>query len=152
MAANVSSDEERQRRIILVGEFFLNNSDVSVRKAAKYFSEKFFPISIATVHDYLQRYKEKFTTNADEIEKIMKNNCPETINDPKVRKRVLTCTEMFLWQDKNIDQVAEDLGETFWTIYRDLTVRLKTIDPELYQLVMDKTNFNRQNNLVKGSK
>lgn len=146
MAANISNDEERERRILLIGKYFIENNDTSIRKTAQHFSEKFFPISVATVHDYLQKYKKMVSGDAEEVEKIIKTNVPETVDDPKVRKRVLNNARIFLSENKSINQIAEECGETFWTIYRDLTSRLKKIDLQLSMEVQEKlTNHSEQN-------
>ena len=39
MAAIVSSEEERERRIIMVGEFIIEHPNMSTRKIAEYFSK-----------------------------------------------------------------------------------------------------------------
>lgn len=141
MAANVSSEEERERRIILVGNYFLENPTASTRSAAKYFSENFFKISNYTIHDYLQRYKKMIFSKDDDavlaINKIMEDNKPETIDSEDVRKRVLINAKMFLDNNMTIEEIANATGVSFWTVYRDLKQRLALLDSNLFGQVSE---------------
>ena len=67
MAQTVFSDEERDRRIDLVGEYRVHTGE-STRNIAKYFSFTQFKISNATVSDYLERYKKRHPENKAIIE------------------------------------------------------------------------------------
>ena len=50
MASNLNdNDEERDRRVELVGEYYLQTPNASVRSTANYFTEHYFTISGATV-------------------------------------------------------------------------------------------------------
>lgn len=152
MAANVSSWEERERRILMVGEYFLANNGMSTRQAAKYFSANFFSISNATIHDYLQKYKIMVEKDAEKIQNMMDNNKPETISDEKIKKRVLNATRKFMEENKTIEQVAQELNESFWTVYRDLTDRLQYLDVTLYMQISEEMEKRSLENLTKKTK
>lgn len=150
MAANVFDEEERNRRIKLVGQYFIDNPNTSTREAADYFSKNYFKISNATIHDYLQRYK-KLMENSPElteaIDNTLENNKPDTIDNLEIRKRVILVCKMYLQDYKTVEQIADELGESYWTIYRDLTTRLEQVNPMLYKIVDAQLNSNSLDNL-----
>ena len=152
MAANVSDNEERERRILMVGHFFLENEGMSTRQAAKYFSANFFSISNATIHDYLQKYKKLVATDAQKIQMMMENNKPETVKDEKVQTRILNAARKFLVENKTVNQIAEELKESSWTIYRDLTNRLQLVNEELFVQISDEMDKRSMENLEKKTK
>ncbi len=149
MAANVSSWEERERRILMVGKYFIENEGMSTRQAANYFSANFFPISNATIHDYLQKYKILVANNSEKIQAMMESNKPQTIKDEKVVNRILIAAQKFLTENKTVDQIAQDLNESSWTIYRDLTSRLKIINVEIYNQISQEMERRSLENLEK---
>ena len=55
MASKVETAEERDKRIIMVGEY-IEKTGASARKTAEVFSRTCFKISNVTVSDYLQRF------------------------------------------------------------------------------------------------
>ena len=61
------TDDEREKRVELVGKYFEENPNTSTRKAADYFTNNFFKISNYTIHDYLQRYRKKDKEKAENI-------------------------------------------------------------------------------------
>lgn len=148
MAAIVSNDDERERRVLLVGEYFINNPDVSTRKAALYFSENFFKISNATIHDYLNRFKKKVSTDSSVIDKIMEQNKPESIKDEHVQKRVLEHARLFL-NNMTVEEISSLTGNSFWTVYRDLHNRLKNLNLGLYNNIQEIMNARGMENLEK---
>lgn len=147
MAANISDEEERNRRIIMVGEFIIEHPSMSTRKIADYFSKNYFRISNATVHDYLNRYKKMISENREQIEKIMNDNKAKSIADSDVVERVKLVTKKYLEENKTIEQISIELGINFWTIYRDLKTRLPLLNNELYKLVEEKMMNQIQENL-----
>ena len=147
MAANIKDEEERNRRIIMVGEFIIEHPSMSTRKIADYFSKNYFRISNATVHDYLERYKKMIVENREQIEKIMNDNKAKSIADNDVVERVKLVTKKYLEENKTIEQISMELGINFWTIYRDLNVRLPLLNQELSKLVEEKMNNSKIENL-----
>ena len=149
MAANIKDEEERNRRVMMIGEFIIQHPDMSTRKTAEYFTKNFFHISNATVYDYLERYKQMVLKNGDEIRQIMYNHKAKGINDENVIKRVKIVTQKLLDEDKTVEQIATDLNIGFWTVYYDLTERLPLLSNELYKLVEEKMNGRVMSNLDK---
>lgn len=135
MAANYT-DKEREERIILVGDYFMETG-ASTRQIAEYFSNNFFKISNATVCDYIKKYK-KLKNLDREIEKKIKENSPETISDKNVAKRVLKFAQLYLKDNKTIEEIADETKTEYWTVYRDLTDRLKQLDSEVFEAVSEK--------------
>ncbi len=149
MAANIKDEEERNRRVMMIGEFIIQHPDMSTRKTAEYFTKNFFHISNATVYDYLERYKQMVLKNGDEIRQIMYNHKAKGINDENVINRVKIVTQKLLDEDKTVEQIATDLNIGFWTVYYDLTERLPLLSNELYKLVEEKMNGRVMSNLDK---
>ena len=57
MAANLPEDE-RNRRILMVGEYFASTPGATTRSTAKHFTELGMAMSNATVYSYLAKYQE----------------------------------------------------------------------------------------------
>ena len=131
MAQTLRDDQERERRIILIVEHILKTGD-STRKTAQYFSENFFPISYVTVHDYCKRYIKKFPNRAGELLDVIENNTEKTISDDEVIKRIINVHKLFL-VGKTVKEIADLTEIDYWTVYRDLTVRLRKLSEELYK-------------------
>ena len=53
------TEEERNNRIKMVGEYYINTPNASVRTTSQYFKENYFDISIATVSNYIELYKKE---------------------------------------------------------------------------------------------
>lgn len=147
MAANIKDEEERNRRIIMVGEFIIEHPSMSTRKIADYFSKNYFRISNATVHDYLERYKKMVLEDREQIEKIMRDNKAKSIEENAVVERVKQVTKKYLEEDKTIEQISMELGISCWTVYRDLKTRLPLLNNELSKLVEEKMNNSKIENL-----
>lgn len=138
MAANIKDEDERDRRIIMIGEFIIQHPEMSTRKVAEYFSKNYFSISNATVYDYFERYKQMRPDDIKTIEQIMYNNRAKGIKDENIVERVKKVTRKLLEEDKTVNQIAEELKIGFWTVYYDLTERLPLLNGELYRLVEER--------------
>ena len=138
MAANIKDEDERDRRIIMIGEFIIQHPEMSTRKVAEYFSKNYFSISNATVYDYFERYKRMRPDDIKTIEQIMYNNRAKGIKDENIVERVKKVTRKLLEEDKTVNQIAEELKIGFWTVYYDLTERLPLLNGELYRLVEER--------------
>lgn len=149
MAANIKNEDERDRRIIMIGEFIIQHPEMSTRKVAEYFSKNYFSISNATVYDYFERYKRMRPDDKQIIEQIMSNNRAKGITDANVVNRVKIVTQKLLDEDKTVNQIAEELNIGFWTVYYDLTERLPLLSSELYKLVEEKMSGRVMSNLNK---
>lgn len=81
----------------------------------------------------------------------MFSNKSDSINKKEVLERVKVVCKMYLFEKKNVDTIAHELGVSFWTIYNDLVCRSKRIDEKLY-LEISKEMENRSNSNLKNAK
>ena len=65
----------------------------------------------------------------------------------KIVKRVLKSAKLCL-EGHSIEEISGILETTFWTTYRDLNVRLKKVDEELYKEVIKQMSENSNDNLI----
>ena len=145
MAANLKDNNERIRRMLMVYDY-VQRTHSSTRKTAKYFSDNFFSISNATVLDYLKRVAKLYKDKGDEIEIILNENKVESIESEEIKDRVINAASLIMEGNK-VDDISITLGVSYFTIYRDLTIRLEKIDIDLYNQVKLKMEENRLNNL-----
>ncbi len=147
MAQNIKDEEERNRRVLMVGEYVILTG-TSTRKTAQYFSKNYFKISNSTVSDYCARYIKLRPAELDILRDKINSNMPKTIDNPEIKKRVLENTKLFL-NGQTVDEIAESTNQDFWTVYRDLTKRLKLISPDLFEevssVLVDDTRKNLRN-------
>ncbi len=150
MARTLQDDEERLYRILFVGDYLLTTGK-SIRQLANEISEWFFPISSATVHDYIQRYKELKPEDIKLVNQRIKANSEKTIMDPKVKRRVLTVADMFL-EGFLVNEIAEKLRVSYWVVHYDLIHRLPKIDPIKFEEVKERLHGNSEVNLINHEK
>ena len=129
MAQTLFSDEERDRRIDLIGEYRELTGE-SIRNIAKHFSSTQFKISNATVSDYLERYKKKYPDKKDIIERQASENIPNTVKDPQIKIRVLKIANLIIY-GCSIEEVTEKTKIPYWVVYRDIKNRLPMIDKKM---------------------
>ncbi len=147
MAASVT-DQEREERVLFVGNYFLEHADTSIRKAAQDISKHYFKISTATIHDYLNRFKKLAYENQELIEEHMKNNKEENIDDERVRSRIIIHAQMCI-AGLTVEEIAKTTSAAYWTVYRDLKSRLPKVDINLSTQVQEILNNHKNNNLKK---
>lgn len=148
--------EERKEFILTVAKYFILTGK-STRQLAEVFKVSNFTIhSILTKQleqlyletrnqEYLELYKEVQET-------LQKNKNNKSVEDTEVRKRVLEASKLLLG-GKTVSEVAKILGFSFYTIYRDLTVRLPKIngiDSEIVNNVQLIMRTNKEFNLELG--
>lgn len=86
-------------------------------------------VSHVTIHNNLVKKLAK----AGEIDLYIKviaklnDNTPDSISKKEVVERVLNAYHLSVDEDKTIEEIAEQLGASVFTIYRDLTVRLEKL-------------------------
>ena len=131
MARTVETEEERLRRVILVGEHVLATGD-STRKTAQYFTKTYFSISNCTVSDYCARYCKMRPEEVDILRGKIDENVVRDVKDEEIRKRVSTVAELFE-SGMTIQQIADMMNVKFWVVYRDIHTRLPLIDAALYE-------------------
>lgn len=146
--AEYITDEERKERIIKVAEHVIVTGD-STRKTSNYFSENEFPISNFTVCDYCKRYVTNFHgMYPEKVEQLIKRITANTAKDKDVdiTKRVLLHAEMLL-TGLTIEEISEKNKTPYWTVYRDITVTLRSIDEKLYQKCKETMKMRSNENL-----
>ena len=124
--AQKKSPEERQMLINLVGEHFLKTGQ-STREIAAYFTELGYPLSNATVSDYISRFKKQNPKISVDIDEKIQDNTTKSIEDASIRTRVMYVTKFFL-QNHTADDIALAFNVTTSVIYRDLNERLPIIE------------------------
>jgi len=134
MARTVQSEEEREKRIVLVGEY-VKETGASTRETAKYFTKTHFHISNCTVSDYCARYCKMRPEEVDELRGKININTVKTVEDPEVRKRVEYHAAL-LANGMTIQEIAEATNSSFWVVYRDVNTRIQIVNPELYNEII----------------
>ena len=129
MAQTISSDEERERRIELIGNYRLKTG-ASTRKIAEVFSNSYFKISNATVADYLERYKQMHPEVKDIIAGQTNQKIPSSIEKDEVRIRTLKVAKL-IKEGFTIEEISKSLNEQYWVIYMDIKNRLPRLDKNL---------------------
>lgn len=148
-------DENRKELILSVAKYAVLTG-LSTRKLASVFHVSNFTIySILT--NQLERLceetkKQEHLELYKEVQETLKYNKSLSIEDNNIKARVLEATKLLI-QGKKVNEIAEILNSSFYTIYRDLTVRLpkiKDIDEELVSKVKQILNQNKEINLELG--
>lgn len=145
MARTLKDDEERKRRILLIGEY-VKNTGSSTRETAKHFTRTFFPISNATVSAYCYRYMEMRPEEVDALRERITENTVKSVQDKDVAERVEKNADLFL-EGLTVNEIAERTKVSFWTVYKDLTIRLKVLNPAKHIDVQEKLLENSIRNL-----
>ena len=148
MAANLPEDE-RNRRVLMVGEYFISVPGATTRSTAQHFSELGIKMSNATVHNYLERYQE-LKTNEPVVSRLKANK--GSVDDENVRKRVLYFTTLYLDKQMNMDEIAETYKISFYVVYHDLTTKIKKINQDLAVKIEEEIKKRKMQNLTKGRK
>lgn len=147
MASKID-DIERDRRIDLIGDFFVQEK-TSVRKTTKFFCDNFFPISSTTVYDYLKRYMNKYPERKNLVLEILSNNKEDSVEEESVRNRVMNNLKYAL-SGYTVEEISSLSKISYWTVYRDLSDRLSKIDMKLSNEVIIVLDKRKRNNLRNG--
>lgn len=132
--------DELEKKIISVAEHIIETGD-SYRKTAKKFG-----ISAPTVLSYCKKYKKMYPIKANLLDEQINKNKEETIERDEVKQRVLENTKLLL-NGKTIEEIAVQTNTDYWIVYRDLTVRLKMLDVDLFNQVAILLDNRRMENL-----
>ena len=148
--------EERKEFILTIAKYFVLTGK-STRQLAKVFK-----VSNFTIHSVLTKQLEQIcleTRNKEHLELynevqevLQKNKNNKSVEDADIRKRVLEASKLLL-SGKTVSEIAEILNCGFYTIYRDLTVKLpkiNNIDPEIVNNVQVVMQTNKELNLILG--
>lgn len=148
--AKTFDDSEREELINVVGHYFLYSENPSYRRCIEFVKQGGRSISLPTVKDYLHRFIKNNPSKGEEILEIISLNTPKTVEDEKVRHRVLIASNMIA-NGLAIDDVVNLTGETKDVIYRDVTERIFVIDESLGNKVKYQLEQNRRDNLMHGN-
>ena len=145
MASKVD-DIERERRILLVYKYYIETG-LSYRKLSDYIKEKEnIYISSVTIKAYLEEMKKHLTQDKiDELDDIKNSHLT---NPLETNKRVLEAAKLCI-SGYTIDEISEKLDSSYWSIYRDLTVRLQKLDKEKFDCVKEILKENSISNIKK---
>lgn len=146
MARTLNDEEERNRRIELVGSYIIETGS-SIRDTVEFFNENFFKISIPTVIDYRNLYLKRHPQCKAVMQEIINQNKPETIENEEVKNRVLKIAEL-IRNGFTISEIQNVLNTSYWTVYRDIE-RLKKLDEALYNEVKKIINERVKENIRK---
>ena len=148
MVANLTYDDERKNRMFKVYNYFMKTNE-STRNIAEYFSKNEFSISNVTVSTYLKNIV-KYLNENDKIALIEALNDRKTksIDDTIIINRVIKVSDLCL-NGYSIDQIKDEINVSYWTVYRDLVLRLPKLDKEKALNVKEKLKENSLSNLVK---
>ncbi len=134
MAESLKTEDERRERVLLVGELF-KETGLSTRKLANYITARYFSISNCTVSDYLKRYVKLRPEEVNNIKEKIEKNTDMSVNNEVIRKRVEDNSLLFE-QGYTVEEIAKVTGTNYWTVYRDITSRIKKIDPNRYEEII----------------
>lgn len=149
-------DEKRKELILKVAEYAVMN-EASTREIANVFW-----FSHVTAHNLLTKGLKKLCEEDstkenlnlyNEVQEVLDNNKAKSIEDENIKNRVIRATKLFI-SGLTIDEIAQELDSTFFTVYRDLTVRLPKIedmDKDILKKVSDTLKQNKEENLKIGS-
>ena len=155
MAANIKDPEERNRRIQLVGKYFVDTG-LPTRQIASYFSENFFKISNKTVYQYIRQYMKMHPEECQNIQEKIENNTEKTITDANTRKRVFLVAKLVI-EGYTINEIVDILNSSntnedkisIKNVEHDIFIRLKKLAKQdsnidkIYQLVLINTNSHK---------
>lgn len=148
-------DEERKELILSVAKYTVLTG-FSTRKIASVFH-----VSNYTIHSILtnqllrlceETKKKEHIELYKEVQEILKSNKALSIEDNSIKTRVLEAAKLLI-QGKKVSEIGQILNTSFYTVYRDLTVRLpkiKDIDEDLISKVKETLNQNKELNLELG--
>ena len=127
--------EEEKQYIINQADMYL--SGMSYRQIAKEVGQSHVTVRTNIIERLRKINLEKYYKVLEKVEE----NKEKTVNDSEVRKRILTSYKLLTEENKTIIEIANILGTTEFTIYRDLTKRLKELNeiaPDIVQSEMVK--------------
>lgn len=126
------NEEEKIKELVLnEAELYLNG--YSLREIAKIYNHSYI-----TVRNNLTNRLKNYNINLwIEVQDMLNENKERNIRNVGVQKRVLTSLKYLIEQDLKIDEIANIMGVTVFTTYRDLTKRLKELNSIHPELVSD---------------
>ena len=93
----------------------------------------------------------KFLFSSTKLRKTIEENKDVGIKNEVVRQRVIKSCNLIM-EGYKIEEISELLGESYWTIYRDITSRLKQLDEDKYIEVKEELSKRSMENIDKRQK
>ena len=116
------NDEEKKEFLLKQADMYL--SGMSYRQIAKVVGQ-----SYVTVRDNITvKIRYIAPKKYEEVMKKIEENKEKSIDDALVRERILEAYRLLITENKTVIEIADILGATEFTIYRDLTKRLKELN------------------------
>ena len=122
------TEEERIRRIEIVGKYFLETGS-STREISKFISDNYFDISNKTVSVYIKKYAVLHPEVANDINELINNNTEKSIEDPKVRERIFNVSRLIL-EGHTMEETSKILNVSPKIVERDISPRLELLSKE----------------------
>ncbi len=119
-------------------EFLLNQADMylsgmSYRQIAKVVGQSYVTVR----NNITVKIKNIAPKKYEEVMKKIEENKEKSIDDALVRERILEAYRLLVAENKTVIEIVDILGTTEFTIYRDLTKRLKELNSIAPEIVSD---------------
>lgn len=118
----MSSYDDEKELVLRQAQMYLGGGK-SLREIAKETGQS----HVTVRRNLLVKLKEYNLALALEAEEKLDSNKEKTVNDEEISKRVLAAYDLLVNKNMAINEIAESLGSTEFTIYRDLKKRLPMI-------------------------
>lgn len=115
----MSSNDDEKELVLRQTKMYLEGGK-SLREIAKETGQS----HVTVRRNLLVKLKEYNRALALEAVEKLESNTEKTVNDEEISKRVLEAYDLLVNKNMTIVQIAEALGSTEFTIYRDLKRRL----------------------------
>lgn len=144
---NNMTEQQIEELVLSQAKMYLGGGK-SLREIAKLTNQS----HVTVKRNFDVRLKDINLTLYLKVQEKLADNREDTVEDEKISARVLTAYNLLVNENKTIIEIAEELGSTEFTIYRDLTKRLVLmvkIAPQLVtiEMVDNVKNVLRQHSL-----
>jgi len=133
----------RTRLIDFVGDYFIKTGLSAREIEQKMRDSKCFTVvpSHVTISKYIQDYKLNHRESASIIDSLVEDQKGSQLDDPIIIERVYSVAAAIL-NGKTIQELSFDYGVSYWVIYRDVHLRLKQLNSQLYLSVCERLKEN----------
>lgn len=97
-------------------------------------AKKYDTSYVTIYHNLTSRLKKYNEELFIKVNTALENNKPKSVDDPDVRKRILSAVKLIISKDMTVGEISKELGSSFFVTYRDLStrlIRLHKTSPEL---------------------
>lgn len=133
----------RTRLIEFVGDYFIKTGLSAREIEQKMGDSKCFTIvpSHVTISKYIQEYKLIHHESASIIDSLVEDQKGSRLDDPAIIERVYSVANA-IFNGKSIQELSFDYTVSYWVIYRDVHLRLRQLDNQLYMAVCERLKEN----------